>query len=367
MQEQHALQEIAQTARDSHIRLAEQLRQARSTLEESKRSWQLAQQAGDPTEQSDRLKAQAALREQSVTAAEQKAREAVMKVGQWPTNGVTVQTLVSSCITELRTTRDSQQQRERAAATLIREADADRAKAEEALQQARVKVTALKTSDPAEQVTRAQQNLTMAQSLCLQQEAATQPLLRKLNLRTEAEVEPERGRAEANMQALEKQLVARPSLESEYTTQNEGFARLLTAASTMIEELITAANGTVIPDLPSLPEISKDADVAFPPEQILSTSLNRIRQAIDVSLTALNEQGAKNILEEALSEQGRMNQQKESIERDMGTSRRAIDGVFSSRGIAHPLEYTRDEIILSWPLVVLVSLERRKSSKGAAR
>src|SRR5712692_6059426 len=314
MQEQHALQEIAQTARDSHIRLAEQLRQARSTLEESKRSWQLAQQAGDSTEQSGQLKAQAAQREQSVIAAEQKAREAVSIVGQWPTNGVTVQTLVSSCITELRTTRDSQQQREQAAATLIREAYADRAKSEEALGQARVKVTKLKTNDPAEQVTRAQQYLTVAQSLCLQQEAATQPLLRKLNLRTEAEVEPERGRAEANMQALEKQLVARPSLEAEYTTQNEGFARLLTAASTMIEELITAANGTVIPDLPSLPEISKDADVAFPPEQILSTTLNEIRQAIGVSLTALNEQGAKNTLEGALSEQGRMNQQKESIE-----------------------------------------------------
>ena len=363
MQDQHALQEIAQAARDSHIRLAEQLRQARSTLEESKRNWQLAQQAGDPTEQSGRLKAQAAQQEQIVTATEQKAREAVAIVGQWPTNSVTMQTLVFSCITELRTTRDSQQQREQAAAALIREAVADRATAEEALQQAQVKVTTLKTSDPAEQVIRAQQNLTMAQSLCLQQEAATQPLLRKLNLRTEAEVEPERGRAEANKLALEKQLVACPSVEADYTTQNEGFTRLLTAASTMIEELIIAANGTVIPDLPSLTEISKDANVGFPTEQILSATLVRIRQAIGASLTAMDEQSVNNILEKALSEQGRMNQQKESIERDMGTSRHTIDGVFSSRDITHPLKYTRDEIILDWPIVALVSPDK----EGQAR
>ena len=363
MQEQHVLQEFAQTARDSHIRLAEQLRQARSTLEESKLSWQLARQAGDPAKQSDQLKVQATQQEQSVTAAEKKAREAVTMVGQWPTNGVIVQTLVSNCITELRTTRDSQQQREQAAATLIREASADRAKAEEVLQQARVKVTALKTSDPAEQVTRVQQNLRIAQSLYLQQEAAAQPLLRKLNLLTEGEVEPERGRAEANMRALEKQLVTRPSLEEEYTTENEGLARLLNAASTTIEELITTANGTMIPNLPSLPEISKDADIAFPPEQILSTMLNAIRQTIGVSLNELNEQGAKTTLEEALSEQGRINQQKESMESDIGTSRRAIDGVLSSRGFAHHIEYSRDEIILSWPLVELVSSDEEDQAR----
>jgi DNA repair exonuclease SbcCD ATPase subunit len=119
----------------------------------------------------------------------------------------------------------------------------------------------------------------------------------------------------------------------------------------------------VIPDLPSLTEISKDANVGFPTEQILSATLVRIRQAIGASLTAMDEQSVNNILEKALSEQGRMNQQKESIERDMGTSRHTIDGVFSSRDITHPLKYTRDEIILDWPIVALVSPDK----EGQAR
>ena len=352
---QHALQESAQAGRDSYTRLKEQLRLALSALDESRRRWQHAQRSGNPAEFLNQLRMRAAQQEKSVTSAEQQAKQATAGVVQWPTNSNTLHIQLSSCQTELRSTRDTKQQREQAAAALIREADADRVKAEEALIQVQTRVATLKAGDPTGQVMRAQHNLTLVQSACREQEAAILPLLQKLRLRAETEVEPARGRAEANIQSLEQQLEARPSLESALTQCNANMAHLLTASFTMVKELVTAANALAVPHLPSLPEISEDANAVPPSELSLSTTLSEIRQAIDTALAALNEQGARNLLEEAFKQQGSLNQLQANIEHEIEVSRREIKDVFASRGIARPAEYRRGDILLSWPLVASVS------------
>ncbi len=352
---QRALQERAQAARDSYTRLAEQLRLAQSALDESRRSRQLAQRSDNPAEFLSRLRTRAAQQEESVTGAEQQAKQATAGVAQWPTNSNALHIQLSSCQTELRSIRDIQQQREQATTALIREADADRVKAEEALLQVQSRVATLKASDPAGQLMRAQHDLTQVQSACHEQEAALLPLLQKLRLRAETEVEPARGRAEANIQALEQQLEARLSLEAAHTQRNANVTHLLTAAFTMMKELVTAASTQAVPHLPSLPEISEDAKTAPPPELSLSTTLSEIRQAIDTALAALNEQEARNILEEAFRQQGSLNQLQANIEGEIEVSRREIEDIFTARGIAHPAEFRRDDILSSWPLVASIS------------
>lgn len=371
MQEQHALQEAAQLARDTHVRLQEQLKQAQLAAEKSRRNWNLTLQSGNPAELADRLKAQATQQETIVATAEQQARDAVASVTQWPTTSATLQTRISNCVTELRTTGEAQQQREQAITALNQEAEADRAKAERALEQAREKAALLQDSDPAGQVSHARQNLVIAQSLCRQQEEAMKPLLQKLNLRTEAEVEPQRGRAEANVQALERQLTSRPSWEEEHTTRRTILSNLLDAASIMTRELLADANRMAIPGLLIW------SDSASPDEQALSAALGQSRRGIVDTLTALDEQGTRRSLDAALDEQGRIKQQKEIVERDMQMSLQAMAAIFSSRGIVHPVEYTYERIVACWPLVasafsdderlVQEKLERIRQQLFAAR
>lgn len=363
LQGQHPLQEIAQNKRDNHIRLVEQAKQARYSAETSKRDWILAQQAGNQTEQLDQLKTQAAEQEKSVASNEETARQSLVGYVNWPTNSNTLHTMLSTCQAELRSAGEAQGRQELASTRLIQEAESDKANAEVALQQAREKVVTQRASDPVAQMRRAREHLAEVKTICLQSEEATQPLLRKINLRTESGVEPERGRAEARVQALQKELATRPLRQGEYKTRKASFTNSLTATSTMTGSLLASLSHLAIAGLPSLPQIPNSDDISFPYEQMLTATLNEIRKALQTTLIALNEQGAKKILEEALSEQGKMNQQKESIERDMETSRRAIDGVFSSRGIAHPLGYTQDDIISSWPLVVAASPDEEDQAK----
>jgi hypothetical protein len=360
---QHPLQEIAQNTRDNHIRLVEQAKQARYSAEASKRNWILAQQAGNQTEQLDQLKTQAAEQEKIVATNEETARQSLVGYADWPTNSNTLQTMLSTCQAELRSAGEAQERQELASAKLIQETESDKSNAEVALQQAREKVVAQRASDPVAQMSRAREHLAEVKTICLQNEEATRPLLRKINLRAETEVEPERGRAEARVQALQKELAVRPLRQEEYKTRKASFTNSLTATSTMTGSLLASLSHLAIAGLPSLPQIPNSDDISFPYEQVLTATLNEIRKALQTTLIALNEQGAKNILEEALSEQGRMNQQKESIERDMGTSRRAIDGVFSLRGIAHSPGYTQDDIISSWQLVALVSPDEEDQAK----
>ncbi len=360
LQGQHALQEIAQNTRDTHIRLAEQLKQARSAAEASKRDWYRAQQSSGQTERLSQLKTQAAQQESIVATDEENAWQSIGEDGQWPTNSNALHTLLSTCQAELQAAGEGQGRQELTSARLIQEAESDKEKAEGALRQAREVVDAQRASNPAAQLSGARENLAEVEGMYRQREEATRLLLRKVHLRAETEAEPERGRAEARVQALERELATRPLRQEEYTTRKAIFTESLTATSTKIGSLLTTLHDLAMAGLPSLPQMPNNDDTSFPYERMLTATLSAIRKALQTTLIVLDEQGTRNILDEALGEQGKIEQQKNVVENDMQRSQQVIDAIFSLRRITHPSAYTYDDIVACWSLTALVSPDEER-------
>ncbi|HEU0004116.1 MAG TPA: AAA family ATPase [Ktedonobacteraceae bacterium] len=351
----HASQEAAQSARDNHIRLLEQLRQACSALEGNKQELHLARQSDNPAEQLVQLKTQAAAQEKVVASDEETARQSLTGVAQWPTTGNALQTSLSECQIELRTTGEEQRRQEVASTKLIQEAESDKEKAEYSLQQARERVATLKASDPAAQLLKAQGNLAEMEKMRRQQEDATRPLLSKLHLRAETEVEPERGRAEARIQALENTLTTRPQRQEQYNTYKAALTNSLATTSALIGDLLAALNRLTIAGLPTLPQLLNDDDIFFRYEDGLTAALNGIRKALQATLNLLNEQDTRKKLEDALGDQGKIEHQKDIVENDRNRSQQVIEAIFLMRGISHPSMYGYESIIMHWPLIASVS------------
>jgi DNA repair exonuclease SbcCD ATPase subunit len=355
MQRQYTLQEVAQHARENHIRIQEQLKQAQNAFEQSRQNWYLPQQSGNPMDQIASIEKQAAEQERAVSTVEQRAAAFVAEIGQWPTTSNTLQTQLVACQAELRSAMESQKQRLVSSERLIQDTEADKVKAENALKQAQEKVVALKASNPVGQLFQAKNYLIEAQKLYDQQERVTHPLLQKLNMQTESEVAPEKGRAEAIVQALEKQLAARRSLEEEFTSRKANYLNSLVVLSTMIGELQEDAKQLTIPGLPILLETSDS--ISSPDERASSTRLSQIRQSISSTLNSLDEQRTRTILDGALGEQGKILHEQNIVLSDMETSQQAIDAVITSRGITNQIGYTIDSIVSYWPIVASVSPE----------
>ena len=353
----HTLQEAAQIARDNHVRLFEQLRQARSAAEGIGQELYLAQQSGNPAEQLIRLKTQAAAQEKIVATDEEVARQSLAGYAQWPTDSTALQTLLSTCQIELHNTDEAQKRQEQTSARLIQEAEADETKAEHSLQQAQEMVATLKVSDPAAQLSRAQENLTEMEIICHQREEAARPLLSKIYLQVETEVDTVRGRAEARKQALEEELTARPQQQEKYKTCKANLTNSLTTTSAQIGDLLAALNNLAITGLPSLPQLLDDDDISFHYEDELTAILNEIRKALQTTLVSLDEQGTRDRLDVALSEQGGIKQQQDVVENQMKRSQQMIDTIFSSRSITYPATATYNSIITYWPLIARVSPE----------
>ena len=354
-QRNHALQEIAQSARDNHIRLVEQLRQARSAIEGIRQELYLAQQSDNPAEQLAQLKMQVAAQEKVVASDEEIARQSLTGVARWPTSSNALQTSLSACQIELRTTDEAQRRQELASTKLMQEAESDKAKAEYSLQQARERVATLKASDPAAQLLKAQGNLAEMEKMHRQQEDATHPLLSKLHLRAETEVEPERGRAEARIQVLENALTTRPQQQEKYKTYKATLTNSLTTTSALISDLLAALNRLTVLGLPTLPQLLNDDDISFRYEDGLTATLNGIRKALQATLNILNEQGTRKKLDDALGDQGKIEHQKDIVENDRNRSQKAIEAIFSKHGITSPSTYRYESIITYWPLIARVS------------
>src|SRR5229473_3168029 len=352
----HTLQEAAQIARDNHVRLFEQLRQVRSTTEGIEQELYLAQQSGNPAEQLIQLKTQAAVQEKIAATDEEVARQSLTGYAQWPTDSTALQTLLSTCQIELHNTDEAQKRQEQTSARLIQEAGADETKAEHSLQQAREIVATLKVSDPAAQLSRAQENLAEIETICHQREEAARPLLSKIHLQVETEVETVRGRAEARKQALEEEeLTARPQQQEKYKTCKANLTNSLTTTSAQIGDLLAELNNLAITGLPSLPQLINDDDISFRYEDELTATLNGIRKALQTTLNMIDEQGTRKKLDDTLGDQGRTEHQKDIVETAKNSSQQVIDAIFSMRGIVHPSSYRYDSILIYWPLLERVS------------
>lgn len=346
----HILQEAAQEARANQVRLAEQLRQARMKVDESKKALLLALQSGNPTEQIRNLVVRLAEQERIVAAAAQKARASLAADSVWPTSSSLLQTELSVCQADLRSVGAAQEQQAQNAATLIKEAETDKVNAESALQHAREVTSARQATDPAGQLSHAQELLDQELDMCRQREQAMQPLLQKIHVQTEAKVESEKGSAEEQVRALEKQLASRFLWQEKWRICKATLTTELTTALSMLEDLLTAANGLTIPELPSLPPTPSGADVALSYEQTLALMPTTIKAALEAVLNSLNERGARNILDEAFNEQGRIRQHTEHLEREIQNRRQAINAILLSRHITFPSTYTPAAIAACWPL-----------------
>lgn len=354
----HHLQEIAREARDNHTRLAEQLRQAKSALDEKKATLQRILQAEDLAEQLRQLKARVQEQERSVTAAEQEARASCVAHVEWPSSSVTLQTVLSTCQAELRACGEAQEQPRQISARMIQEVEADKAKVASALQQAKEITATQRALNPVERLSHAQDNVTEALALCHQHEEAMQMLLQRINLQAEAEVEPERGRAEVRVQTLEKQVHARSALQEEWQTQKAILLEALTAVSAMIEDLLLTASQLAVPELPSLPVMPPGTDALSSYGHSLVATLDKLRQACETALITLDESGARNLLDEALREKGRIEQRKESLQKDIKESQQALETILSLRQMTPlPLAYTQASLAERWPLSASVSPE----------
>lgn len=355
-QERHVLQEIAQTTRDTHIRLNEQFKQSQYASEASKRALELAQQSGNPIEQLNQLKPQLAQQGRIVATREAIARQSVEEDGLWPTSSSDLKMLLSTCQGERQVAEEACKRHELTAHRMNQEAEADRERAEAGVKRTREVVVAQKATDPASQLSRAQEQLANVDAIYRQQEAFSRLLLSKVQLQTEADVEPERGRAEARVQALQKELRTRPMLQEEYETKKAAFIDLLNAITSTLKALLADLNRLSISELPTFPQMPDEVDASFPYEQVMTITLTDIRNVLQAALTALNEQDARSILDEALSEQGRINQQRDIVENDMKKSRSAINTILLPRHIDYPSTYSFEGVFSCWSLTSQVSI-----------
>lgn len=357
----HTLQEAAQNARDMHTRLVEQLRQARSVAEETAQALYLAhQQAGNLREQLVQLRKQEAEQEKIVITDENVARQAITGVAQWPTSSNALQTMLSTCQVESRAANEAQKRQEQASVRLIQEAEADKAKTARLLQQAQVKVATVRASDPVAQLSRAQENLAEMRTICRQWEEALRPLLSKLRLQRETEVEIVRGRTQARIQILENALTTRPQQQEKYDKCKADLTNALTTTLALLSDLLATLNTLAVKGLPGLPQLLNRNDISHPYEGALTATLDEIRKALQIRLNALDEQGTRKMLDAALSDKGRVEQQKDSVEKDIKSSQQVVDSIFAKRGIVHSSSYSYDNIVRGWSLIAQVSPDEER-------
>jgi len=356
----HEAREAAQAARDTHIRLLEQLTQAREAVEESKRACDLAQQAGDPTDQLKSLATQVADQEKVVALTEQEAHQSLGEDGLWPTSSHEIQATLSACEAERRSTTEAQKQQETASANLLEEAQADQEKMQNLLRQVRETVAQRRVSDPAAQVTRARDVLAQAQVACSQQENAVQQSLQNVHLPAEAEVEPERGRAEARVQAFVDELATRSGENEKCETHASDFVQKVTSTAALLENLLAAAHNLSVPGLPTVPQVASHNDSSFPYEAVWSKAFENIQTVLTHTLASLDEPGTKRMRDDALGEQGRVEQQASLLEHEQKESQQQIASLFSKRALALPPAYTQELVAASWPLILQVTPEEEE-------
>jgi DNA repair exonuclease SbcCD ATPase subunit len=349
-------QEVAQSARDNHIRLSEQIKQAQSDVEESRKRLTVIQQAGDPTEHLETLLAQVAAQERRVVQAEQDAREALPVDMRWPTTSHEVQAALSACLAERRSLENTQKQQETNTARLLLEAQADLEKAQYALRRAQGNVDHQRAKDPVTQVSRAQEILAEVQTVCAQQEEMVRQLLKKADLYSEMDVEPERGRAEVRVQKLAEELATRPERMKNCEALTGDFVQKVSIVATLIEDLISVGHRLSITELPLFSQ-EIEYDSSFPYEQEWLTTLTNIKDAFQKSLVDLDEAGTRSRRENALSEQGRLQQQVSRLDVQASESKQQTVSLFAKYNLIAPGAYTWEQVIESWPLVASVAAE----------
>ncbi len=111
--------------------------------------------------------------------------------------------------------------------------------------------------------------------------------------------------------------------------------------------------------------LSKDVGTCYSHEQDMTAILKETKVALQATLVSLDEQSARNSLDQTLGKEGRRVQQKEILESDAKRSRKTIDEILSSHQIAQPSEYTRASIVKLWPLVGLVSSDEERQIEEA--
>jgi ABC-type enterochelin transport system ATPase subunit len=318
------------------------------------------QQAGDPTEHLKMVVGQAVAQESIVAQAERDAREALRANSHWPTTSHEVRAALSACQAELRSIADNQKQQEIHVARNLLEVQHDLEKAQNDLLRVQENVAHQKASDPVAQVSLAHDTLRNVQAVCHQQEEKVQILLKKGHLHSEIEVEPERGRADARVQTLKEELATRSEQMKKYEAQTSDFVHTLTSAATLIEDLLEVAQTLSITELPVFSQITDNKDGSFPYEEKWSTTLTTIKAAFQNTLTGLDESCTRSIRENALSEQGGLQQRVSLLDHDTREGKQEIAFLFSKYNLISPPVYTQECASLSWPLVALVKAEEEE-------
>jgi len=359
----HALQDAAVQARTNHARLAEQLRQASNTLAERQAFLHRSREGGNVHQQLSALKEQAAEQERLVATAGQQAREALPGDISWPTDSNALQSRYALCVKELQTIEEARTQQAQRAATLIQEAEADRDRIERTLQAARQTVDAQRAADPASKLSQAQAIRNETQIAYKQQVNLLLPLLQKLRLRTDREVEPELGRAEEKVRAYKQQLANRPAKLEEWKQYQVAFTAALAEISKEVGKLLEDANRLSVSGLPAAPAISIDGDTSLSQATALETTLDRLKLALQAAITALDEPGTRKMLDEILDQQGRLRNEKDSAGSSIRQCKQFIDALLVARHIARPGEYSPGSIVACWPLTGEVSIDEENQVK----
>ncbi len=347
--------ERERAASEKYIRLQAQLQQAQAVVEESKSDWTVSQQTGDPAKQLAELATRETGQGTAVAEAEQKAYQSCLTDGLWPTSSQAVQSALSVCQSELRSTADTQKQHEMNAFLLLQEAQADLEKAQEVLRQTQENVAQQKASDPAAQLSQAQSYALQAQAVCKQREERSQQCLQKVHLSSETEVDPERGRIEARIQAYKSELDTRPAQIEKRDGKAHDFVQKVTTAAMLIKNLLTEAQSLAVEALPLFQQTAKDDDSSFPYEDEWSVTLEHIARALQNAIISLDEPGARSLRDTTLGEQGSIKQQASLIEGDAKKCQSQIQSLLTKRSLQEPSVYTAESIAISWPLVAQVT------------
>ena len=171
--------------------------------------------------------------------------------------------------------------------------------------------------------------------------------------------------AQANHVPLVEQLASRASQQEKSETLKASFTGERNAASALVEELFSTLISLGIIEFTSPPPLSKDVSTGSLHEQALIKTLKEIRGALQATLAPLNEQGATNSRDQALLEQGGIEEQKETLERNAKESRQKIEEILTLRQISQPSEYTLSSIAEYWPLIAGVSPDEENQIKAA--
>lgn len=350
--------------------LAAEATRARHDAEQARTAVQQAQRAQPPAEVMAALEARLLDQRAAVEAAAAAAQSAVPADLGWPVDATRLQTDIASLAAELRTIEQSQQTREVSSAATEREDHAAIEAAERSATDAETRAATLRASDPEALLAAAAQGVADAETSVSAAEALARARAQELGVQPErGAIEAERGRAQEQLDTLDRDLAQRPQRQAELERVQGKLEELLTAMRSALSAILRTAQALHLPRVDAA-SVFTSIETSHLDERQAQGMLATAQDTLNQALADLNETSAKNDLETVLRERGTLSQRVRELRQRITETEASITSLLAAHHLSAPQAYTIAALASAWPVVASVSvdeLERVQEDLDLAR